>query len=82
MERAFWSNCPDGDEVDVTVRRLVVGMEAVVQWNRMRSEGLGIPERMGSNPDYGMTGDWASTRGNGSQVGGLSDRRFPLGGLL
>ena len=35
-----------------------------------------------SNADYGASGDWASTRGNGSQVGGLSDGRSPLGGLL
>ena len=46
------------------------------------SGGLGIPERMGSNLDYGLSGDWASTRGNGSQVGGLSDRLSLLGGLL
>ena len=52
------------------------------QWNRWRSGGLGIHERIGSNTDYGLSGDWASTRGNGPQVGGLSDRRSPLGGLL
>ena len=44
--------------------------------------GLGFPEGIGSNPDYGLSGDQASTRGNGSQVGGLSYRRSPLGGLL
>ena len=55
---------------------------AVVQWNRLRSGGLGIPERMGSNPGYGLSEDWASTRGNDPQVGGLSDRRSPLGDLL
>ena len=32
--------------------------------------------------DHGLSGDWASTRGNGSQTGGLSDRRSPLGDLL
>ena len=55
---------------------------AVVQWNRLRSGGLGIPERLGSNTGYGLSGNWASTRGNDSLVGGLSDRRPPLGGLL
>ena len=50
-----------------------------VQWNRLHSGGLGIPERMGWNPaGYGLSGDWASTRGNGSQEGGgLSDRGCP-----
>ena len=48
----------------------------------VRSGGLGISERMGSNPDYGLRGVWASTRGNGPQVDGLSDRRSPLSGLL
>ena len=36
----------------------------------------------GFNPGHGLSGDWASTQGNGSQMGGLSDRRFLLGGLL
>ena len=53
---------------------------AVVQWNRLRSGGLRIPEHMGSNPGYG--GDLASTRGNGPEVSGLSDKRSLLGGLL
>ena len=53
-----------------------------VQWNRLRSAGLGIPESIGSNTDYGLSGNLASTRGNGPLVGGLSDRRPPLGGLL
>ena len=48
----------------------------------LRSGGLGITERIGSNPDYDLSGDWVSTRGNGPQVGGLSNRRFSLGGLL
>ena len=56
--------------------------EAVVQWNRLRSGGLGIPECIGSNTDYGLSGDWASTRDNGPQLGGLSDWRSALGGLL
>ena len=44
--------------------------------------GLGVPERIGgSNADYGLSGDWASTRGNGPQVSGLSDRS-PIGDLL
>ena len=55
---------------------------AVVQWNRLRSGGLGIPERIGSNTDYGLSGDWASTRGNGSQIRGFSDRRSPFGNPL
>ena len=55
---------------------------AVVQWNRLRSGGLGIPERIGSNTDYDLSGNWASTRGTGSLVGGLSHRRPPLGGFL
>ena len=42
---------------------------------------IGIPERTGSNPGHGLSGDWASTRGNSSQVCGLSDKRSPLGGL-
>ena len=41
-----------------------------------------ILERTGSNPGHGLCGDWASIRCNGFQVGGLSDRRYPLGGLL
>ena len=54
----------------------------MAQRNRLCSGGLEIPERMGSNPGYGLSGDWASTRGNGFQVGGLSDKRSPLGDLL
>ena len=54
----------------------------MVQWNRLRSGGLGIPERIGSNTDYGLSGNWACTRGNGPLAGGLSDKRPPLGGLL
>ena len=50
----------------------------MVQWKRLRFGNLGIPERIGSNPGHGLKGDWVSTRGNGSQMGGLSDR-FPLG---
>ena len=37
---------------------------------------------MGSSPGYGLMGDWASTRDNGSKMGGASDRRFPLVSLL
>ena len=48
----------------------------------LASGGLGIPERMGSNPGYGLSEDWASTRGNGSQVVGFQIRGVPLGGLL
>ena len=55
---------------------------AVVYWNHLRPGGLGIPERIGSNTDYGLSGYWGCTRGKGSQVGGLSDRRSPLGGLI
>ena len=55
---------------------------AVVQWNRLRSGGLGIPESTGSNPGYGLSGDWASTWGNGSEVDGFLDRKSPLGGFL
>ena len=51
---------------------------AMVQWNHLH---LGIPEHMGLNPDYSVSGDWASTWGNSYQVGGLSDRS-PLGNLL
>ena len=54
----------------------------MVQRNRLRSGGLGIPEIMGSNTDYGLSGDWASTRVNGPRVDGLSDRWPPLGGVL
>ena len=43
--------------------------------------GLGIPERMGLNPGHDLSGDWASNRGNGFQMDGLSDKS-PLGGLL
>ena len=55
---------------------------AVVQWNCLRSGGLGIPEHIGSNTDYGLSRNWASTRVNSPLVGGLSDRRPPLVGLL
>ena len=48
----------------------------------MRSGGLWIPELIGSNPDYGLSGHWQATRGNGPQVGWLSNKRSPLGGLL
>ena len=48
----------------------------------LHSGGLGIPERIGSYIDYGLSGNWASTRGNGSLVAGLSDSRSPLGCLL
>ena len=37
---------------------------------------------LGSKPGHGLSGDWASTCGSGSQMDGLSDRRSPLGGLL
>ena len=50
--------------------------------NGLRFGGPGIPERMGSIPRNGLSGDLASNQGNGSQMGGLSDRRSPLGGLL
>ena len=40
-----------------------------------------MPKRTGSNPSHSLRGDWASTWGNGSQMGGVSDRRAPLGGL-
>ena len=53
-----------------------------VQWNRLCFRGRGIPKCMGSNPGHILSGDWASTRGNSSQMGELSDRRSPLGGLL
>ena len=52
------------------------------QLSGLRSGCLGIPECIGSNTDYGLSGNWASTRGNSPLVGGLSDRRPPLGGLL
>ena len=55
---------------------------AVVQWNNLRFGGCGIPVHMGLNPGHGLRGDWPSTQGNGFQMGGLSDRRSPLGGLL
>ena len=35
-----------------------------------------------SNPGHGMRGGWASTRGNGSQIDRLLDRRTPFGSLL
>ena len=44
--------------------------------------GLGIPECMGSNPGHGLSGDWAFTWVNSSKIGGLSDRRSPVGDLL
>ena len=50
---------------------------AVVQWNHLGSGGFGIPERMGSNPGHGLSGDWASTWSNSSQMEG-----FQIGGLL
>ena len=57
-------------------------LSAMVQSNSLRSGGLGIPELIGSNTEYGLSGDWASTRVNGPRVGGLSDRWPPLGGVL
>ena len=54
----------------------------MAQWNRLRFEGLGIPKRRGSNPRRGLNGEGAATRGNGSKLGGLSDRRAPLGDLI
>ena len=54
----------------------------MVQWNDVHSGGQGILKRIGSNPGHGPRKDWSSTQGNGSQMGGLSDRRFLLGGLL
>ena len=48
----------------------------------MHSGGLEIPKCTASNPGHGLRGDWTSTRGDGFQMGGLSDRRSPLGGLL
>ena len=54
----------------------------MVQWNCLRSGGLGIPKHIGLNTDYGPSGNLASTQGNGPLVGRLSDRRLPLGGLL
>ena len=41
-----------------------------------------IHKHKGSNPSHGRRGDWASTRGNGSKMSRLSDRRSPLDGLL
>ena len=41
-----------------------------------------IPKRISSNPGHGSRGGWASTRGNSSQMGGLSDTRSLLGSLL
>ena len=55
---------------------------AVVQWSSGRFGSLGISECMGSNPGHNLRGDWASTRGNSSEMGELSGRRSPLGGLL
>ena len=37
---------------------------------------------LGSPSARVLSVDWSSTWGNGSQMGGLSDRRSPLGGLL
>ena len=54
----------------------------MVERNCLRAGDLGIPKRIGSNPDYDLIEDLESTQGNGPQVSGLSDRRSPLGGLL
>ena len=43
-------------------------------------EGRDFPS--GSNPDQVTKGEWASTRGNGSLMGAVSHRRFPLGTRL
>ena len=56
---------------DLQLPHRAVRQAAGVQCNRLRSGGLGIPERIGTNTDYGLSEDWASTRGNGPQVGGL-----------
>ena len=41
-----------------------------------------MPFTAGSDPGHGLRADWASTLGNGSQIGELSGRKSPLGGLL
>ena len=58
----------DGKGLDVLDMRYSA---AVVQWNHLRPGGLGISERIGSNTDYGLSGNWAFTRGNSPLVGGL-----------
>ena len=45
-------------------------------------QSLVVLRQQGSNTDYGWSGKWASTLGNGSKVGGLSDGRSPFGGFL
>ena len=50
--------------------KLVVNIEV------FKNGDLWIAERMGSNPGYGLCGDWASTRDNGFQMDGFSDEVF------
>ena len=44
--------------------------------------GKHIPKHTGLNLGQCPKGEWASTLGNDFQMGGLPDRRSPLGGLL
>ena len=37
------------------VLEIILWGAAVVQWNRLHSGGLGIPERRGSNTDYSLS---------------------------
>ena len=40
----------------------------MVQWNRLRSGGLGMRKRIGLNLYYSLSEDWASTLGNGPNI--------------
>ena len=55
---------------------------AVVQWKHVHSGGLLTPKRTGSNPGHSAKGDWASTRGNRSQMSELSNMKSPFDRLF
>ena len=54
----------------------------VVQWNHALSGVLRVFKSMSSMLNHGQRIGRTSTRGNGSQTGGLSDRKSSLEGLL
>ena len=69
---ALWRDLQDKvREINHTTTELRTKEKAAVIQYRLFFGGLGIPERIGSNTDYGLSGNWASTRGNGPLVGWL-----------
>ena len=50
----------------------------VVQWRHVCSVAEGSSRVWGLSPGHIERGDWASTRGNGSQNGGFLERKCSL----